>query len=58
MGGDVDETGDWARLELVHLTGLPAYGSSEWHLMEPSDPRRQAALIVAAEAWRTSQGGI
>jgi hypothetical protein len=31
---------------------LPAYGSTEWLALDPSDPRRLAALVVAAECWQ------
>lgn len=47
-----DETGSWAREELAGLTAVPEYGSAVWLGLEPSDPRRQAALVVAAERWR------
>ncbi|MER5822771.1 DUF2742 domain-containing protein [Streptomyces mirabilis] len=50
-----DETASWAREELVDLAEVPVYGSEAWHLLEPSDPRRQAALVVAAERWREGQ---
>lgn len=51
-----DETASWAREELAGLTTVPEYGSEVWHSLEPSDPRRQAALVLAAERWRESQG--
>jgi hypothetical protein len=51
----VEETGSWAREELVHLAEVPEYGSAEWHSLEPSDPRRQAGLVIAAERWREGQ---
>lgn len=31
---------------------LPRYGSQTWHMLAGDDPRRVAALVVAAEAWR------
>ena len=51
-----DETAGWVTEELAHLTDIPTYGSDAWHGLEPDDPRRQAALIVAAERWRAGQG--
>jgi hypothetical protein len=51
----VDETGSWAREELAVLSTVPEYGSPEWHRLEPGDPRRQAAVVVAAERWREGQ---
>ena len=50
-----DETARWATAEVALLTGLPEYGSQAWHALEPDDARRQAALILAAERWRTAQ---
>ncbi|GAC1332365.1 MAG: hypothetical protein NVSMB13_21020 [Mycobacteriales bacterium] len=32
---------------------LPRYGSDGWFALAPNDPRRLAALVLAAEAWRT-----
>lgn len=52
----VDETASWATEELVVLMGVPEYGSLEWLGLEPSDPRRLAALVVAAERWRERSG--
>jgi hypothetical protein len=52
----VDESASWAREELAHLAEVPEYGSDVWHGLEPSDPRRQAALVLAAERWREQQG--
>jgi hypothetical protein len=31
---------------------IPKYGSSEWDALPDQDPRRAAAVVVAAEAWR------
>lgn len=31
---------------------IPRYGSDEWNALPDQDPRRAAAVIVAAEAWR------
>ncbi len=28
------------------------YGIEQWHDLEPTDPRRLAALVLAAECWR------
>lgn len=50
-----DETASWAREELSYLAAVPEYGSEAWHGLEPSDPRRQAALVIAAERWREGQ---
>ncbi|GAA2820554.1 hypothetical protein GCM10010441_51140 [Kitasatospora paracochleata] len=33
-------------------TGIPDYGSPDFARLAPDDPRREAALIAAAEAWR------
>lgn len=52
----VDETASWVREELAALAAVPEYGSAEWHLLEPLDPRRQAALVIAAERWRERSG--
>lgn len=54
----VDEAGSWAREELAHLVEVPEYGSAAWLGLEPSDPRRQAALVLAAERWREGQLGV
>ncbi|MFD8697587.1 hypothetical protein [Kitasatospora purpeofusca] len=32
--------------------GIPAYGSPAFAALAPADPRREAALVTAAEAWR------
>jgi hypothetical protein len=32
---------------------LPIYGSAEWEALDPVDPRRFAAVVVAAECWRS-----
>ncbi|WP_146776702.1 hypothetical protein [Parafrankia sp. Ea1.12] len=31
---------------------IPRYGSAEWLALAADDPRRMAAVLVAAEAWR------
>lgn len=54
----VDETASWAREELAGLTTVPEYGSVEWLGLEPSDPRRLAGLVLAAERWREQQLGV
>jgi len=54
---DPNPTAQWAAEELRHLTHIPTYGTPEWHHLEPTDPRRAAALITAAEAWRHQQKG-
>jgi hypothetical protein len=33
-------------------TVVPRYGSDEWDALPDQDPRRAAAIMVAAEAWR------
>ncbi|TSD62809.1 hypothetical protein [Aeromicrobium piscarium] len=30
---------------------IPKYGSAEWVLLPADDPRREAAMAIAAEAW-------
>jgi hypothetical protein len=30
----------------------PPYGSTEWHELDDTDPRKRDALVHAAEAWR------
>lgn len=50
-----DETATWARNELEDLLQVPLYGTEQWHALEPNDPRRQAGLVLAAEAWRQQQ---
>ncbi|MCC3652728.1 DUF2742 domain-containing protein [Streptomyces sp. S07_1.15] len=50
-----DQTAQWAATEIGHLTTAPTYGTPAWLALDPADPRRQAALIQAAEAWRTTQ---
>jgi hypothetical protein len=53
--GMLTEPLPWA-LELIRAATahgpLPLYGDPEWQQLEPTDPRRWAAVIVAAEAWR------
>lgn len=41
----------WARQYTENVTGIPAYGSTEWAQLHPGDPRKLAAAIQAAEAW-------
>lgn len=31
---------------------IPRYGSPEWNALPDQDPRRAAAILIAAEAWR------
>lgn len=31
---------------------IPSYGSPEWDALPDQDPRRAAAVMIAAEAWR------
>jgi hypothetical protein len=50
-----DETASWAREEITSLVEVPEYGTPAWHGLEPSDPRRQAAIVAAAERWREGQ---
>lgn len=50
-----DETGAWAQREVGDLLAVPLYGSPEWLALEPADGRRMAALIIAAEQWRTGR---
>lgn len=50
-----ETTGRWADDVVAtarEVGRLPEYGSAEWHALIPGDPRRFAALVVAAEAWR------
>ncbi|MFE2530417.1 hypothetical protein [Streptomyces sp. NPDC059371] len=49
------EAASWAREEIAGLLTVPEYGSEAWHGLEPGDPRRQAALVLAAERWREAQ---
>jgi len=30
---------------------LPRFGSSEWHALDDLDPRKMAAVVVAAACW-------
>lgn len=32
---------------------IPSYGTEEWSELPKADPRRLAAVIIAAECWRT-----
>jgi hypothetical protein len=36
----------------VSVGRLPVYGSDEWHALDDSDPRKSAAVSLAAECWR------
>lgn len=51
-----DVTGLWASAQVTSLLAYhddpPAYGSAAWLALAATDPRRAAALIVAAESWR------
>jgi hypothetical protein len=33
-------------------SSIPRYGSPEWDALPDQDPRRAAAILIAAEAWR------
>ena len=45
----------WAAARIDAAGGdLPAYGSTEWHELPDDSRLKVAAVIVAAEAWRTS----
>ena len=37
---------------LPHGAQIPHYGSTTWNMLADQDPRRAAAIMVAAEAWR------
>lgn len=40
-------------LDLGHRHGeIPVYASPEWEALDPTDPRRFASVVRAAEAWR------
>ncbi|KHL18532.1 uncharacterized protein DUF2742 [Mumia flava] len=43
----------WARQLVDKARGMdiPRYGSEAWCLLEPRDPAKIAAVVVAAEAW-------
>ncbi|MCG6497642.1 hypothetical protein [Kitasatospora sp. A2-31] len=45
----------WARQQLAILGDAPAYGSPDWARLDQADPLRAAAVIAAAEAWRTEE---
>lgn len=53
---DTDPVALWAISAVTHLLdGLddpPVYGSPAWRRLPGNDPRRNAALITAAESWR------
>ncbi|MYS36351.1 uncharacterized protein DUF2742 [Streptomyces sp. KhCrAH-43] len=48
----------WAEYQVTTLAEgarewtVPSYGSPAWNQLPPSDPRRYAAVIEAAEQWR------
>nr|MDT0665894.1 hypothetical protein [Micromonospora sp. DSM 115978] len=51
----LDAVGEWSRervREAAVVGPIPAYGSPEWSALPAGDPRRGAAVIVAAECWR------
>ncbi|MHC0434026.1 DUF2742 domain-containing protein [Streptomyces sp. O3] len=51
-----DATALWAAAQAELLPGtFPAYGSDAWRELPPTDPRRYAAALVAAESWRRQQ---
>lgn len=55
LAGLVVEPLPWAveRIRKASQGGhLPLYGSAAWHDLPAGDPRRWAAVIVAAECWR------
>lgn len=50
-----EQTPEWSAklIRLGHRKGvIPIYGSHEWHQLEPTDPRKFASVVRAAEAWR------
>lgn len=52
-----DPVAEWARRVVVDARqrgAVPRYGTPAWCGLAPTDPRRLAAVVVAAEAWRTS----
>jgi len=51
----LDGVADWAtvRIRAGRAIGtLPPYGSPEWLRLDDRDPRKVAAVVVAAECWR------
>lgn len=41
-----------AHLQAARAHGhIPRYGEPDWHKLSPTDPRRWAAVIIAAECW-------
>lgn len=43
----------WARRLIDKAAGdIPIYGSPEWDALDDTDPRKVAACVRAAEAWR------
>ncbi len=50
-----ERTHHWAQRVLAAARpagDLVRYGTEEWHDLAPNDPRRLAALVLAAECWR------
>ncbi|KLL10809.1 MULTISPECIES: hypothetical protein [Protofrankia] len=50
-----DPVGRWAqdKIRAARAAGrIPSYGSPEWAALPDDDPRRAAAILVAAESWR------
>ncbi|MEU2859895.1 hypothetical protein ABZ672_16150 [Streptomyces mirabilis] len=43
----------WADAKAAYFTqGYPRYGSREWQVLHPDDPKRLASALHAAECWR------
>ncbi|MGV9275976.1 DUF2742 domain-containing protein [Streptomyces griseosporeus] len=55
-GDTPDAVALWASARVTELLDghddPPAYGSPEWQRLPNSDPRKGAAIVVAAELWR------
>lgn len=50
-----DEVGRWARDAIAQarqVGPIPRYGTGAWLALDADDPRRAAAALIAAEAWR------
>jgi hypothetical protein len=50
----------WARAIITRgrtVGDVPSYGSHDWCALPAADPRRIAALVVAAESWRADEPG-